>query len=142
MSGTTLMMQPLPPQVPEFVYAAIIQSLGAEELSTEGRIEKLLSLSDTELATLAPPSLPLLPIVDYELIPGNINFAQISSKEGPSVSMPGRHWCEELLIGDCQFDVSFSVSSPGLYLADHLSPGFNLQIHARPPNSRCCKNLL
>jgi len=105
MSGTTLMLQPLPPQVSEFVYATILKSLGAEGSSSEERVKKLLNLSDTELATLAPPSLPLLPVVDQELIPGNVNFAQISSKQGPFISMPGRHWCEELLIGDCQFDV-------------------------------------
>ena len=113
MSGTTLMMQPLPPQVPEFVYSTILKSLDAEELSSNERIKKLLSLSDTEVATLAPPSLPLLPVVDHDLIPGNVNFAQISSKQGPPISIPGRHWCEELLIGDCQFDVSSPLSITG-----------------------------
>jgi hypothetical protein len=112
MSGTTLMLQPLPPPVPEFVYSAVIKSLGAESLSSEERIEKLLELSDDQLATLVPPSLPLLPVVDHEIIPGNLNFAQVSSKDDPSVSLPGRDWCEELLIGDCQFDVSFLLLTP------------------------------
>jgi hypothetical protein len=106
MSGTPLMLQPLPSPVGDFVYSNVIKSLDAESLSSQGRIQKLLDLSNEALATLVPPSLPLLPIVDGEIIPGNINFAEISSKEGPSVSIPGRRWCEELLIGDCQFDVS------------------------------------
>ena len=118
MSGTTLMMQPLPSQVPEFVYGTILKSLGAEELSTEERIKKLLTLTDTELATVAPPSLPLLPAVDHDLIPGNVDFAQISSKQRPSISIPGRHWCEELLIGDCQFDVSSPASICGEAFTD------------------------
>jgi hypothetical protein len=106
MSGTTLMLQPIPPFLPELVYSAVIKSLGAENLLSGERIKMLLDLSDHELATLVPPSLPLLPVVDNDLIPGNLNFVQVSSKESPSVSQPGRTWCEELLIGDCQFDVS------------------------------------
>jgi hypothetical protein len=109
MSGTALMLQPLPAPVADFVYSNVIKSLGAEELSTQERIKKLLDLSSDELATLVPPGLPLLPIVDHEVISGNFNFAEISSKEGPTgVALPGRGWCEELLIGDCQFDVSYS----------------------------------
>jgi hypothetical protein len=110
MSGTTLMLQPLPPQVPEFVYATAIKSVGAEELSSQERIQNLLDLPAEDLATLIPPTLPLIPVVDGDIIPGNVNFEQMSSKDDPSgVPMPGRKWCEELLIGDCQFDVSFLV---------------------------------
>jgi hypothetical protein len=115
MSGTSLMLQPLPPFLPEIVYSAVIKSLGAEELSNQDRIKMLLDLPNDKLAILVPPGLPLLPVVDNDLIPGNLNFAQVSSKETPSVSLPGRTWCEEVLVGDCQFDVSFLIS--------HLYPG-------------------
>jgi hypothetical protein len=108
MSGTTLMLQPLPPQVPEFVYANAIETLGAQDLSSRDRIKKLLDLPAKDLATLIPPNLPLLPVVDGEIIPGTANFDQMLSKEDPSgVPIPGRQWCEELLVGDCQFDVSY-----------------------------------
>lgn len=99
-------MQPLPPPVSEFVYSVAIKSLGAEELSSKERIQKLLDLPADQLATFLPPGLPLMPIVDNDLIPGNLNFGEVSSKEDPAVPMPGRKWCEELLVGDCQFDVS------------------------------------
>jgi hypothetical protein len=112
MSGTTLTLQPIPPFLPEVVYSSVIKSLDAEGLSSEERIKKLLDLSNHELATLVPPGLPLLPVVDNDLIPGNLNFTQVSSKENPSISQPGRNWCEELLIGDCQFDVSFLNRTP------------------------------
>jgi len=108
MSGTALIISPLPPQVPEFVYANAMKSLGAQELSSQERIQKLLDLPAQDLASLIPPSLPLMPVTDGDLLPGPVNFEQMSSKEDPSgVPMPGRQWCEELLIGDCQFDVCF-----------------------------------
>jgi hypothetical protein len=110
MSGTSLMLQPLPPFLPEIVYSAVIKSLDAGELSIQERIKMLLDLPNDKLAILVPPGLPLLPVVDNDLIPGNLNFAQVSSKETPSVSLPGRTWCEEVLVGDCQFDVSFLIS--------------------------------
>ncbi len=110
MSGTTLMLQPLPPPVSEFAYASVIKSLGAEELSSQDRIKKLLDLPPAELTTLIPPNLPLLPVIDHEIISDAVDFEQVSSKEDySSVLTPRRKWCEELLIGDCQFDVSFLV---------------------------------
>jgi hypothetical protein len=141
MSGTALMLQPLPPPVSEFVYSNVIKSLGAEDLSSQERIKKLLDLPNDELATIVPPNLPLLPIVDGGVIAGNFGYAEISSEEGPAVSMPGRSWCEELLIGDCQFDVSSLQHIPGRGAEDKLT-GINLRVHAWPSNSRYCKNVL
>jgi len=113
MSGTALMLQPLPLPVSELVYSNVIKSLGAEDLSSQERIKKLLDLPNEELVTLVPPNLPLLPIVDGGVIAGNFSYAEISSKEGTAISMPERSWCEELLIGDCQFDVSSLQHIPG-----------------------------
>jgi hypothetical protein len=116
MSGTSLMLQPLPPFLPEIVYSAVIKSLDAEGVSSQERIKKLLDLPNDKLAIFVPPGLPLLPVVDNDIIPGNLNFDQVSSKQTPSVSLPGRTWCEEVLVGDCQFDVSFSGHTSTLIL--------------------------
>jgi hypothetical protein len=136
------MLQPLPPFLPEIVYSAVIKSLDAEDLSSEERIKKLLDLPNDKLAILVPPGLPLLPVVDNEIIPGNLNFDQVSSKETPSVSLPGRTWCEEVLVGDCQFDVSFLRSSNTSTPILNTSTGIHFQIHAWSSGNRRVKDFL
>jgi hypothetical protein len=110
MSGTSLMIKPLPLPVSEFVYASIMQALGLEGLSGSERVKALLEVPSEKLVAL-PPNLPLLPIIDNTLITDVVMFSQISSKS-EILALPGRKWCDDLLIGDCQFDVSSIPTSP------------------------------
>jgi len=110
MSGTTLLVKPLPPPVSEFVYESVLEIFGLKDLSPADRIKALLEIPAEKLATSIPPTLPLLPVVDQELIFGPTSFKEVTTKQQvPGLYVPGHKWCEELLIGDCQFDVSFSV---------------------------------
>ncbi|KAH7336031.1 carboxylesterase-like protein [Rhexocercosporidium sp. MPI-PUGE-AT-0058] len=106
MSGTSLMMKPLPPPVSEFAYSSVIEMFGLKDASGPERIKALLALPVEKLLSV-PPNIPLVPVIDGDLIRSIINFAQISSKDDdPALDMPGRKWCQDLLIGDCQFDGS------------------------------------
>jgi hypothetical protein len=107
MSGNTLMMRPLPPPLSEFVYSSIMQNLGLGALSSTDRITALFKVPVPKIIEAGASGLPLLPVVDSDSVPCAPTFAQVGSKvEDPALSMPGRSWCKELLIGDCQFDVS------------------------------------
>jgi hypothetical protein len=108
MAGTSLIGKPLPPPVSEFAYASVIEALGLQTHSEHDRVDALLKVPVGKILALFPPfSLPLMPVVDGDLIPGPVSFPQISSKvDQPGFSLPGKKWCEELLIGNCQFDVS------------------------------------
>jgi hypothetical protein len=106
MSGNTLMMRPLPPPLSEFVYSTIMQSLGLGALSRADRVKALLKIPIEKIIEAGASGLPVLPVQDNDAVPCAPTFSQIGSKaEDPSLSMPGRSWCKELLIGDCQFDV-------------------------------------
>jgi hypothetical protein len=102
------MGKPLPPPVSEFAYASVVEGLGLGAYSEHDRVEALVKTSvETLLARFPTFSLPLMPVVDGDLIPGPASFPQISVKtDQPTFPIPGKKWCEELLIGDCQFDVS------------------------------------
>ncbi|CZR51768.1 related to carboxylesterase [Phialocephala subalpina] len=107
MSGNTLMMRPLPPPLSEFVYSTIMQSLGLGALSGADRVKALLKVPIEKIIEAGASGLPVLPVQDNDAVPCAPTFSQIGSKaEDPSLSMPGRSWCKELLIGDCQFDGS------------------------------------
>lgn len=107
MSGNTLMLKPLPPPVAEFVYSSIMQILGLGALSGPERVKALLQIPVEKIIETGASGLPLLPVVDNDSVPCAPTFAQLGSKsDDPALSMPGRTWCKELLIGDCQFDAS------------------------------------
>ncbi|KAF8864542.1 alpha/beta-hydrolase [Acephala macrosclerotiorum] len=107
MSGNTLMVRPLPPPLAEFVYSTTMQNLGLGALSGAERVKALLKIPVEKIIEARASGLPLLPVVDNDVVPCAPSFSQIGSKaEDPALSMPGRSWCKELLIGDCQFDGS------------------------------------
>jgi len=106
-SGTTLLMKPLPPFVAEFAYASVLESLGIKDLSPADRIKALIIMQFDLLYSKVSPAVPLMPVVDNDLIPGTVDFSQISTT-GSDALLPGKTWCQDLLIGDCKFDVSRS----------------------------------
>ncbi len=120
MSGTSLMMKPLPPPVSEFAYSYAIEFFGLKDLSASERINALLELPVEKLLSV-PPNIPFLPITDGDLIPGAATFAQISSPEDPNSHMVGRNWCKDLLIGDCQFDVCSPASQPLVFRITNMT---------------------
>jgi hypothetical protein len=114
------MLKPLPLHVAEMAYTAIMKEFGLENASVQERVEKLRTVGPEELVEKTPMSVPLLPLLDGDILPklsvptlppqnGNIvreamKFAKLRAMDHES--MPGMEWCEELMIGDCQHDGS------------------------------------
>jgi len=83
----------------------VIKTLGLDDASAAERITKLLAIPAEELVAKLPPTVPMMPFVDGDIIPGSPNFEIVSSTaEHQDLPTPGRKWCESLMIGDCQFD--------------------------------------
>lgn len=118
MSGTPIMLKPLPLSVAETAYASIIEAFGLEKASAEERIQKLQNAIPEELVEKTPLSVPLLPLLDGDILPklsvppipsqdgdvvsGSTTFAKLGARNHES--LPGMSWCKELMIGDCQHD--------------------------------------
>lgn len=100
--GTGLLLKPLPPFVHEMTYKTVLGNLGISELSPEDRVKALLTMPINDILSKVPPGLPLFPVIDGTTIPGAPTFTDISSKTS---SLPGKKWCEGLLIGDNELDV-------------------------------------
>lgn len=101
MSGTQLLMPPVPPEVAEANYERAIKALGLEP--GDKAVEALTrDLNGNEMAgKLMGAGIPYLPVLDEELCPASFNF---KSTEENQVTIPGQKWCEAAIIGDCQFD--------------------------------------
>jgi carboxylesterase type B len=118
MSGTPVMLKPLPMPIAEMAYSSIIKLFGLEDVSAEERIQKLKTAGPEELVRNTPMSVPLLPFLDGEvlpdlavpalpsldddIVPQRTTFAGLGSMNHDN--LPGTKWCEELMIGDCQHD--------------------------------------
>ncbi|KAF2466728.1 carboxylesteras-like protein [Lindgomyces ingoldianus] len=105
MSGTPIMLKPLPPSVTEIAYGKIMKELALENATAEERIRRLLTIEPDELVAKTPMAVPLLPYLDGEIIPTMASFEKLSSTANrPDFSIPGSQWCTDLMIGHCQHD--------------------------------------
>ena len=108
MGGTPLLLKPLPSQVAESIYASAVDRLGLSAMTVEERIKALKETTAEDLLA-ATANLPLLPVIDRELITVPATFSQWSFKEK---LLSGTDWCESIMIGDCEMDVSSCLSCP------------------------------
>jgi hypothetical protein len=98
-------MKPIPPQVTESIYSAVTGKLGLATKLPEERIEALKEATIEDLLS-ATANLPLIPFIDGELIMAPATFSRWSFQEK---LLPGIEWCESIMIGDCEMDVSTSL---------------------------------
>lgn len=102
MSGTFLIPPPAPRDVHETNYLQVIEILGLKDAPVEERIKALLEAPAKDLANKLP--LCALPAVDGDTVQTAPTFAQVSERDS---NVPkGKAWCEDLLVGDTQMDVS------------------------------------
>lgn len=111
MSGTRIMLKPLPPAVAEASYSTIMKELGLENATVDEQIQRLLTIDPDELVAKTPMTCPLMPHLDGDMIPTAATFDKLLSGARPSdFPMPGRQWCSELMIGNCQHNVRLFIS--------------------------------
>ncbi|EXJ86766.1 hypothetical protein A1O3_03720 [Capronia epimyces CBS 606.96] len=109
MSGNSLLMKPLPLPVAEGTYSQLASALNiATTKSPSDQLNALLAVDpDTVLASVGP-SMPLLPVLDGDVVTSSVDFAQWTA---PNIAaqVPGTQWCRRLMLGDCQFDGSIFI---------------------------------
>jgi hypothetical protein len=135
--GATLLFAPLPLEAAESSYKAITSALGLADKSPSDRIHALLSLPQDDLWQKLPPGAPLLPTVDGEIVPGHPDFVTVSSLEDSAkFSMPGRKWCEALMIGESKLDANIlaymGLDSRNAGIAAKFTESVNQTLKAHP----------
>lgn len=122
MGGSSLLLKPLPPPIQEHSYSIILQALGLDSMSAKDRIKGLLEKPIEAFLTRVPPTVPMSPSLDGDIVPGVLTFAQLSGTAVQSnVPIPGVRWCGRLLSGDCQLDVNPDSTLYRRNEADHFS---------------------
>jgi hypothetical protein len=105
MGGTDLLMKPLPDFVTEGAYQKIVKRLGLDDLSPSERVEALVQMESEKVLQNVLPSDPLMPSIGSELSLVAHTYEEIyQGVQGP-LKLPGRNWCKQIMVGDCQMDV-------------------------------------
>lgn len=104
MSGTFLLRPPIGPEAQEESYNAVLKLWELESKSPSERIAALLKIPSSELISKLPPSISFNPAADGDIVPSKpLSYAQVA--DASDNSLPGRRWCRNILIGDCQMNV-------------------------------------
>lgn len=106
MGGTSLLVEPLPSFVAEKTYESVLNKLGIDTgSSATEQLKRLIEIPPMTVLTNIDPDMPLLPVVDGDVIPSKLSFSSWAAAD-LSTQLPGTKWCTRAMMGDCQFDVS------------------------------------
>ncbi|CVK98715.1 related to carboxylesterase [Fusarium mangiferae] len=121
LAGTPLGLQPVPPEVADSTYQAVLKHLNINGSSAQERINALLLVPPQDLFQKIPPHLPLCPVVDGDVVKhfSTFKFWSVEAKD----KLPGAKWCQSIMIGDAQNDASVLPSILGQRM-ENLVPSF------------------
>ncbi|KAJ5382245.1 carboxylesterase [Penicillium concentricum] len=113
MGGTNLLVKPLPEIVNEHNYGQLLQSLNLQDLSPEDRVKELEVLPAERILASLSPGMAFLPSSGGDLnLPTN-NFEEIYLGKSQGATHPGKSWCKQIMIGDCEMDGSILLTLLG-----------------------------
>ncbi|KAJ5792605.1 uncharacterized protein N7503_008583 [Penicillium pulvis] len=116
MAGTSLLLHALPNIAHEENYEKAMAALGLSDAPPEERVKTLLEMPGEELVAQLPPGIAFAPALDGDLILPGTTYTEIR-KPGSSF-LPGKEWCQDLLIGNNEIDAS---------ILDFLAPQIKTQ---------------
>lgn len=120
MSGSTLVLSPLPPPVSELAFGLSMKALGLENLSEAEQVQSVSHGPGEALWAKITPDIPILPVIDDSIVRPGPTFAALSGVPSQvRQRLPGSDWCSRIMIGDCGFDVSNPLPS----LSARCGPG-------------------
>lgn len=90
MRGNSLLMKPLPLSVAEQSYSATLKALEVDEsLSNQEKANLLFNIPPENFVAKVGPQIPLIPVLDGEIISANITYARWESPDLEEY-LPGR----------------------------------------------------
>ncbi|CAH0003205.1 unnamed protein product [Clonostachys byssicola] len=103
MGGHALLMTPIPLETANEAYVKVVDCLGLKDLPPEQRVKKLRTIPHKEIIDKVPISIPNRPVIDGTLFQRALTSREVENLTDTD-SIPGKAWCQDLLIGDCQAD--------------------------------------
>jgi hypothetical protein len=77
------------------------------DATPEERLKALLETPVQDLVAKIPPSALTAPAVDGDIVPSDVSFEEVGKQDS---NVPrGKSWCQDLMIGDAELDVSLTA---------------------------------
>lgn len=84
-----------------------MSALGLDGIPPGEFAQRLLDIPVEEFWTKIPPTIPMIPVIDGDIIPAQATL-RMFSQGVPEI--PGHHWVDSIMMGQAQLDVSQSRS--------------------------------
>lgn len=91
-------------------YAGLTTQLGVAESSPQEQIKRILEEAEAGSLGAQARKFNLGPTLDGDLVPEALVFRNQVQPDAALKTFPGLRYCKRVLVGDCQFDVSFPLS--------------------------------
>jgi hypothetical protein len=104
MSGNYFLIPPLPLSAHEENYKQAITALGLADIPAYERVRALMEIPAQELASRLEQSVIVAPAIDGDIVVDRPTFSDLADPK--RIYPKGKNWCEALLIGDAEMDVS------------------------------------
>ncbi|KAH7230340.1 carboxylesterase-like protein [Fusarium solani] len=121
LSGCPPFLGQLPLQAADQIAKQAYKCLGQEDLASTEQVQRLLEIPAENFWTLLPMGLPMLPVIDGDIIPQEFDFRTLSQGKD---TLPGTQWVEGLLIGDSKLDGSIMAYLGLLVRKDGIAEAF------------------
>ncbi|KAJ6096396.1 hypothetical protein N7486_007142 [Penicillium sp. IBT 16267x] len=104
MAGTSFLLHALPNIAHEENYEKAMAALGLSDAPAQERVKALLEMPGEELVAQLPPGIAFAPALDGDLVLPGTTYTEIGKPD--SSLIPGKAWCQDLLIGHSEIDAS------------------------------------
>jgi len=112
LGGAPPLLGQLSIEIADSVAQSVHKCLGVDSAKPSEIVSDLLKISPDEIVELLPPGLPLIPVIDGDVIPTDIKLSTLITQD-PNV-FPGSRKIESILLGDSKLDASILAYS-GLF---------------------------
>ncbi|KAJ5690785.1 hypothetical protein N7462_005177 [Penicillium macrosclerotiorum] len=103
MSGTSLLTKALPYELHEENYKRAVAALDLTDATAEERVKALLEMPGQKLIAKLPPSVFQAPALDNDIVYPGVTYTKLAEMD--SNTLPGKSWCQDLLVGNAEVDV-------------------------------------
>ncbi|KAF2094412.1 alpha/beta-hydrolase [Rhizodiscina lignyota] len=107
--GSPPLLKPFPLEIAEHLYQQVTNALGLGSLSAPDRVKALKQTDGAKLLEVTPMSVPLVPVVDDDIVKSVPNFEAVATKGSAGACGAERQWCQALIVGDSADDASAFV---------------------------------
>lgn len=116
LSGSFFLARARPYEAHEGNYQQVVAALGLSDATPEEKLKALLETPVQDLVAKILPSTLTAPAIDGDIVLSDVSFEEVGKQDS---DVPrGKTWCQDLMIGNAELDVSLTAGMKVLIIND------------------------